>query len=89
MRRVPSEASAAERARWLAELGEALAEAQVLAWHLGLARGDPQAMELYGRFESAIAEVQSLRLGGRIAASAEDGPDWTEIIPWSLDRRRP
>ena len=89
MRRVPSERSAAERARWLSELAEALAQAQVVAWHCGLDRGDPQSMELYGRIESVIAEVQSLRLGGRISGTREDDPEWADILPWSLDPPKP
>jgi hypothetical protein len=83
VRRVPSEASAIERARWLANLAQALGDAQMLAWELGTARGDSEAMQLYGRIESAVAEVQSLRLGGRMTSRQEHDPEWTHIVPWA------
>lgn len=62
VRRVPSEAPARERATWLAELSQALIEAQRLTWDLGFHRGNWEAMELYERIEAALADVQVLRL---------------------------
>jgi hypothetical protein len=86
VRRVPSEASAIERARWLADLAQALGDAQMLAWELGIARGDSEAMELYGRIETAVAEVQSLRRGGRMTSPQEHDPKWTDVVPWATGR---
>ena len=83
VRRVPSEASAAERARWLAEMAAALIDAQQLVWDFGLATGSAEAMELYARIEAAFSEVQALRLGRSSIAHCEDDPNWTEILPWS------
>lgn len=54
--------AAASRARWLAELADAIENAQRLAWQLGTAtRPSPEARELYGRLESARVEVESMR----------------------------
>ena len=84
MRRVPSEASSAERARWLAELSEALVEAQQLIWQIGLAGHYPEVMELYGRIEAAFAEVQRLRLGRLPTLPPTISPEWTHSLPWSI-----
>ena len=89
VRRVPSEASAAERARWLGEMAEALIEAQHLAWRMGLASANPEAMELYGRIEAAFSEVQALRLGRRPISTNEHDPKWTDIVPWSMGPETP
>jgi hypothetical protein len=54
--------SAAERARWLAELAEALEHAQRLVWNLGsVGAPSPELMELYGRLDAVQAEVQMMR----------------------------
>lgn len=60
--RLPTEVSAAERARWLAELADALEQAERLLWSLSdLPKIDPQVRELYGSLDAARAEVQALR----------------------------
>jgi len=82
VRRVTSQASAAERARWLAELADALQQAQLLTWQIGLMRGDPRAMELYGRIDAALAEVEAAGLWRR-QDEIEDGPEWSCLHPWS------
>ena len=82
VRNLPSEASAAERARWLAELATALSAAQAAAWHLGAAGTHPEAMELYSQIELALAEVRSLRLG-RPARRDEHDPEWSKDLPWA------
>lgn len=84
VRRVPSEASSAERARWLAELSEALVEAQQVIWQIGSIGNHPEAMELYGRIESAFAEVQRLRLGRLSTLPPAISPEWTHSLPWSM-----
>ena len=83
VRRVPSEASSVERARWLAELEQALIEAQQLMWQVGLAADHPEAMELYGRIEAAFSEVQRLRLGRLPAVPESFSSEWSNPIPWS------
>lgn len=81
LRRTPSEVSASERARWLAELADALEQAQHVAWDLGIREDSSlEAMELYGRLEAARAEVQSLRLGRFHAGPENKGPEWTELL---------
>ena len=60
---MPIEVSAAERARWLAELADALEQAERLVWSLDdLARTNPEMIELYGSLDAARAEVQALRV---------------------------
>ena len=54
----------AERARWLAELAEAIEDAKRVAWRLGFGEGnDSEARELYAQLEAARAEVEALRRG--------------------------
>ena len=89
VRRVPSEASAADRVRWLGDLAEALGQAQRLTWRIGLSDANPEAMQLYGRIEAAIAEVQALRLGRRSAPFAEIDPQWIDRLPWSIGKPAP
>ena len=72
-----------ERARWLAELTEAIAEAQRLAWRLGVLEGDSEdARELYARLEGLASEVQSLRFGGWLNVRQEaDLPTLEGLLP--------
>jgi len=73
---VPIEVPPADRARWLAELAEALDDAQRLFRQLDvrtLPRGD--ALELYMRIEASRLEVQSLRLSRSLRRPAEMRPD--------------
>ena len=61
----PGQKGGAERARWLAELGEALESAQRLVKQLESMRSfDPQAPSLTSQLTQALAEVDSLRRGG-------------------------
>ena len=81
--RVPHEQSAAERSRWLAELAEALEQAQKLTWRLGAAGGrKAAAMKLYGQLEAVRVEVQSLRLRRTAIPAAKIDRKWTDLIPW-------
>ena len=74
--------AAAERARWLGELSDALERAEELLATLALTRGhDATWMDLSARLAAARAEVRCLRLGS-IEADLEQGPDWTELSPW-------
>lgn len=80
---MPGEDSAAHRARWLAELAEALDEARDVLKQLG-DRNGAEAVALAQRIEAAHAEVQAMRLR-RIAGGGQDfGPEWTQNIPWRL-----
>ena len=83
MRRMPSDVPPAERARWLAELAEAIDQAQKVAWRLGGAEGNnPEAKELYGRLEAARVEVDALRRGGFRAVEHKNDPDWLKQLLW-------
>lgn len=81
MVRVPTGVSGALRARWLAELSEALKEAQSLLWQIepsGLRNVD--ALDLSARLEAAHAQVQSLRFRND-EPSFNSAPEWTNL-PW-------
>jgi MoxR-like ATPase len=79
--RVPAKFSAAEHAQWLAELAEAIEEAQKLLWRLGVSEGSSaRANELYVRLEAARAEVESLRRSGSRELTAEAHPEWLELL---------
>lgn len=82
MDRGAKELSAAERARWLSELSEALDAAQQLMSRLGIDRAESlEGMELYLRIEAARLQVHALRLGrGRL--SEQTDPERTESLPW-------
>ena len=73
----PSDLSPADRARWLAELSEALDQALVLVTRFALT-SDQQAegFELYLRIEAARLEIQSLRLSRSLRPRDDPGPDW-------------
>lgn len=83
MRRDRADESAAARARWLAELTEALLQAQDIAWRIGQTRGQSsEAMDLYARLEAVRGEVRSLQLRSAPGRKAETGPKWTNRSPW-------
>jgi len=73
----------AQRARWLAELSDALEAADRLFRKAG---SDPRecvaAMDLYLRIQGARMQVHALRLYGHSGPPAEFNPQWTEISPW-------
>ena len=80
---VPTEVPAADRARWLAELAEALNAAHELLQNLPFAEGEgATANELYIRIQGARLEVQSLRLSRSLNARQDSRPDWIESGPW-------
>jgi acyl-CoA reductase-like NAD-dependent aldehyde dehydrogenase len=73
----------AERAKWLAELAEALNAAHELLYRLPVADAERGlANELYLRIEGARLEVQSLRLSRSLNARQENRPEWIEWGPW-------
>lgn len=84
MRRDRSDESAAARARWLAELAEALLQAQDISWRFGQAVGQsPQAMDIYTRIEAVRGEVRSLQLRPVPERDVENDPKWMHKSPWS------
>ena len=89
MTRVPADAIATQRARWLAELSDALDEAQDLVWQMAIAEGrDFNALDLSARVEAARAEARSMRLGRMDRGSLEDDPNWSKPLPWQpLEQR--
>jgi hypothetical protein len=88
---VPIEVPPADRARWLAELAQALDEAQRLFRQLDV-RTIPRAdaFELYMRIEAARLEVQSLRLSRSLRERAEMPPHRMKLVkaPGASRRRR-
>jgi hypothetical protein len=85
MVRVPTHSAAAQRSRWLAEISEALEEAQALLGRLSvseLKRLD--LLELSVRLEAARTEALALRIGRR-DGTAQTDQEWINPLPW--DRR--
>ena len=84
---VPTEVPAAERARWLAELSDALNVAHELVITLNC-HGDRRAetRELYLRIEAARFEVQSLRLSRSLSPREANRPEWIDSPPWEQAR---
>lgn len=80
MVRLPNEDAALSRARWLAELGDALDDARQLMKRFGAAEGRIEAVELYARIEAVRLEVQAMRLRRPIERAHFD-PEWTNF-PW-------
>jgi hypothetical protein len=77
----PDQLVASARARWLAELGQAVAQAQRLAWLLGIAEGDSEeAGQLYARLESVRTELDTLRTSGWAEVRREIDPSWLEKL---------
>jgi len=79
---IPEVPAAAAQARWLAELAEALDQAQGLLKRLDLNREErASAVELFLRIEGALHEVGSLRLSRRPRSLS--GPERIKSLPWN------
>jgi hypothetical protein len=77
-------AAAADRARWLAELAEAVDHAQ--RWSLSAsAAGIPEVKHLYRRLDALRVEIEDLRRGRRGVPPNEIDPLWTNLF--NLDGR--
>ena len=76
------EAGAAERARWLQELADALDEARRLMKRLATAGVQVEAAELCARIEAARIEVEVLKLRAAAAIGAKADPQWSDPLPW-------
>lgn len=81
---VPSGESAALRARWLAELADALDEARDLVTQLGIEEARIDAIELATRIEAIRDEVQTMRLRRSSGGGHHFDPEWSKNIPWRL-----
>lgn len=69
-----------ERARWLAQLADAIDQAQLVAWKLGIdGTQSAEAFELYCRLETAREEIEQLRSGGWRASRNPIGPKPTQF----------
>ena len=75
--------SIAARAQWLAELAQAIDDAQRLAWRFGVVEGsNADALELYVRLEIARAEVEAMQ-GRRTSPTGS-----IKSLPATRPRRR-
>lgn len=80
---VPTEVAAAERARWLAELSEALDDANRMINQLKFGNDQLRAaQELHLQIEAARMKVQALRLSRSINGRTKPDPEWTDPAPW-------
>ena len=78
---VPAQVPAAERARWLAEVAEALNDARQLLVGLDLpSESRAEARELYLRIEAARFEVQSLQLSRSLNPRNENDPKRMNLV---------
>ena len=76
--------NAVERSRWLAELAEAVDEAQRLARKMGVSEGDcASAKKLFERLETVRIEIEALRRGSWDRRSIETDPSWINLFPWN------
>ena len=76
--------AAVERARWLAELAQAIEQAQRLARTLAAAAPNGgEALELYDRLEIARREVEELRRSSREVLRRKIDPKWIGLVPWN------
>ena len=81
---VPNAESAAQRARWLAELADALDEARDLVRQLGIEEGRIDAIDVAARIEAVHNEVQRMRLMRSSGGGQDFDPEWIKNIPWRL-----
>jgi len=80
-----SEAAAAAKSRWLAELNETLDEARRLVKRVGAADGRMDAILLYTRIETVRLEVQVLRHRAETFAERPFSPKRTDLLPWPIE----
>lgn len=75
---------AAQRARWLAELAEALEAARTLLNKVAPFESDRETAELRQRIEAVRLEVETMRIGRSTGVRQDLRPEWTENVPWRL-----
>jgi hypothetical protein len=84
---VPTDVPAADRARWLAEVADALEQAHRLLFELHLENdAASDALDLYVRIEGARLQVQALRSSRSITPRARPDPNWTNLPAWPVER---
>jgi len=81
---VPNEGVAAARARWLAEVAEALEEARQVMKQLGAAGGGIEILDLYNRIDALAVDVEFMRRMRSAHSREHLRPEWTKNVPWSL-----
>ncbi len=85
------ESRSAERARWLAELADAIDQAQRLLWALaGSDQASAETRALYGQLEAVRGEIDSLRRGAGAQEDEQLGDigDWLGSLAWDTDEKR-
>ena len=76
---------AAERERQLAELFEAVHQAQQMARALCNSRPDDDRLKLmFDRLEAVRREVEQIDRGPRSIPSDNIDPKWTGLLPWRI-----
>lgn len=81
LRRLAVEYIAAEQARCVADLANAIAEAQALARSMGAGHpGHGEATALHERLEVARREVEALRRGDDTLWCGELPPEWSNFL---------
>jgi hypothetical protein len=78
-----SEVFAARRARWLAELSDALIEAGRLMQELDVTDASVEALGLCAQIEALRGEVDAMRLKGNSRDGTSFSPEWIKS-PWDL-----
>ncbi|NUQ17018.1 MAG: hypothetical protein HOP95_00965 [Sphingomonas sp.] len=76
--------SAARRARWLAELADALDEARRVMKQLAFEEIGSETMQLCARIDAARLEVDAMRLKRSPGDRQDFGPEWSKDVPWKL-----
>jgi hypothetical protein len=76
---------AAERARQLGDLLDAVHRAQQVARALGQSREDDNEVKLlFGRLEAVRLELEQLQRSEAAPPFEEIDPKWTGFVPWRL-----
>ena len=77
----PNRWTAEEKACWLAELADAIDDAQQLVWRISASGGNrARASTLYGQLEAAREEVERLRRGAARAVRLEGDAKWSDLL---------
>lgn len=79
---------AAQRARWLAELADALEGARRVVKQLAVEESGFEARELFAQIETARLEVRNMRIRRSPGELQDFGPEWSKDIPWKLSTCR-
>ena len=71
------------RARWLAELADALEAARALVRDLEDGDERLDAADLGAQIEAVRSEVLAMRLKRSANVDQKFGPEWSESLPWT------